>query len=284
MRKVSWKSLLLGGIITLILGFTLLYLHNSVDFSFITGPFERLTESQQQTSQESGGTIETVMEALGVNKVQAYYIRFQSFMEALEQRVTNLNNPFLVAIGILFFFALKSVINVVPISVTCLLSGLVFPLPVALLINFIGVTEIFLIKYFWGKKQKRNTIHRAMSRIPAIERIVEGEMFDAHHGNPLLLFALRLVPSIPLNPISQLYGYMEFNLLEYISLSLVGISFKLVAYTSIGYNIADPFSSAFIVPIIVVLLVSGFATAGLSIFLKVREYKAKKAKAKVNAG
>jgi len=232
------------------------------------------TEKKTQPFQ----AMEEIYQDLGVSKAVQYYFNFMHYMEQIEIRIQDFDNPFLIVICLLGLFAVKSFIPFVPVSLTCFLSGVVLPFWAALLVNCLGLASIFAIKYFWGRSRPSNYIHKAMRRFPTIESIVEGDTLGSTHGNPILLFALRMVPSIPINTISQLYGYMEFHFGRYMLLSMLGFSVKLVVYTVIGANVYDPFQSAFMLPFAIILIVSGSATMGLASFLSRRKKKSRKEK------
>ncbi|MBQ3898047.1 MAG: hypothetical protein II742_06090, partial [Clostridia bacterium] len=67
----------------------------------------------------------------------------------------------------------------------------------------------------------------------------------------------------------------EYDLWKYMLLSLLGISLRVVSVTSLGSNVADPFSSAFVVPLVIILFVSGFSMVIFSLIISRREKRAK---------
>lgn len=287
----STKLMTIIGLILVIMGVVLLGVNNSDRIASMRTQVENFTEQVQEAvtsdkkepKKEKKEQSQTVKNLSGdLNTALSYYTKFKQYMESLEHRVQEFNNPLLVVIALLALFALKSFVSIVPVNATCILTGFILPFWAALLMNFAGLAIIFTIKYFWGKSRPKNSIHRIVKRIPTIEKLVEGDSFGANHGNPVLLFALRLVPSIPVNTISQLYGYMEFNYLRFLILSLLGIALKIVTYTCIGANVSNPLSSAFMLPVAIVFLVSGLVTIGVAAFIRNRrkqELINKKAKA-----
>ncbi len=293
----SSRSLTTIGFLLIILGAALLFFNQSNYMQTLRTQAEEVTtysqsaqiEEEQDERKPSGSngekskplqTMEDIYEDLGISKVVQYYFKFTDYMEGLENRIQDFDNLFLVILALLGLFAVKSFIPFVPVSLTCFLSGVVLPFWLAMIVNFLGLALIFAIKYFWGRSRPSNYIHRTMKRFPTIESIVEGDDLGSTHGNPILLFALRMVPSIPINTISQLYGYMEFDFWRYMLLSMLGFSVKLVVYTVIGSNVYDPFQSAFMLPFAIILIVSGTATIGLGWFLSRRKKKSTKKKSK----
>lgn len=367
--RSSYRLLNVIGAIIIIMAVALTYLHTHVDFSTITEPFERLSSMAQEqfpgsgssdkdkaeSTSESGNSVvgtlsetaEQMRDDLGLTKAQSYYIKFKTFMENLEQRVTELPYKPLIVVALLLLFSLKSFVGIVPVSATCLIAAVIFPFPVALIINLIGVGIIFTIKYFMGRRAKSNAIKKfimksdnlwkvvsdadnstkkalkesndkrkaeneehakqrearraerdknrkpspalqkllqvlrsirdTLLKVPVLSTIIDEE--DAEQsakggtGNPIVLLALRLVPFVPANPISSLYGNMQMDYRSFLTISLIGYLIKVISFTAIGYNIADPFSSKFIVPLIILLYISGILVLGINSTLRYFENK-----------
>lgn len=355
-RKTLSPSRLLDviAVILLIMAGILTYLHHHVDFSSITAPFEKLSSVAQEQftgddsedtkngnpNEERGEqpeilhsirqTAEQMRDDLGISNAQMNYIKFKTFMENLETRVTELPYKPLIVLALLLFFALKSFVGIVPVSATCLIAAVIFPFPIALLINFVGVGIIFTIKYAMGRAAKSNGIKKfimksdslwkvvsdadnstkkvlketndkrkaekeALSKlqnkdqrpkkqvthpvlrffqklfrairdkllkVPVLSILIDEE--DAEQsakggtGNPIVLFALRLIPFVPANPVSSLFGNLQMDYRSFLLISLFGYLVKVISFTAIGYNIADPFTSKFIVPFIALLYLAGF--------------------------
>ena len=76
-------------------------------------------------------------------------------------------------------------------------------------------------------------------------------------GSAVVLFFLRLFPCIPINAVSQLYGTSDIEYWKYLLVSLVGFSYKLFSYTIIGRSVYDPMSASFLLPFILLFLLSG---------------------------
>ena len=270
-------------VILILFSFALAYMGNVIDFKDITAPFENFVKSNQNAQNEGAHVkdevisgVETAMDITGLSKAQQYYIKFQGYMEALENSIVKFDNYALIVIALLLLYAIKSVISFVPLAATCLISGLVFPFPVALLINFVGVAIILTIKYFWGKHIGEGNFSKLAKKSDAIWELIKDTENGDGTGNPIILFLLRIVPSVPIGPVSQMYGKMGYNFWRYLGISLLGYSLKIISFTMIGYNVNDPFSANFIVPLVVILFVSGVGILGMNfIFTKVRNKNSK---------
>ena len=109
------------------------------------------------------------------------------------------------------------------------------------------------------------TINFALKKYPAILSAME----EDGKGNPIILLALRMVPSLPINTISHFYGSLEYSFPKYMLLSLGAYIPKLISYSFIGNNVYDPFSASFFVPMIVLLVFTGICLLILRTILNV---------------
>lgn len=185
-----------------------------------------------------------------------FLARYDELMRRLsefEYAVATLPYRGLVIVAILLVYLAKSVIPI-PISAVCVIAGIAFPLPYAVLINIVGFLILSVIKYLWGKHIGGGFVHKLLLKSEEVERVLE-KADDKAKG--ALLVGFRLVPSFPINTISQVYGAMEYNFKWYLLLSAAGFFPKLVSYSIIGRNVFDPFSMAFVMPFVILFTISG---------------------------
>ncbi len=185
-----------------------------------------------------------------------FLARYDDLMRRLaefEYAVATLPYRGLVVVVILLLFLAKAVIPL-PISAVCVIAGMVFRTPIAILINAAGYMLLASIKYAWGKHVGGGLLHKMLIRYENVERILNNA--DTRTKSVLLL-GLRLVPCSPMNTISQVYGALRFDRRRYLVLSLLGFLPKLLSYSFVGRHVYDPFSMAFILPIVLLLMVSG---------------------------
>ena len=161
---------------------------------------------------------------------------------------------------ILANYTLKAVIPWFPLSCICVAAGVLFKWYYATAINIIGLSILFTIKFFWGKRYGGGNAEKILSKYDRAHTFVESSKL----GSALILFLLRLVPGMPINSVSQLYGTTEINFWKYLIVSLFGFSYKLFSYTTIGRNVFDPASASFIVPFIFLFLFTGMAVLSLN--------------------
>lgn len=262
-------------IILIVTSLVLAYTSNALDISIVTRPFEIIMDSAgielPQASGQSVDLLKAAEQIPGITTVQKYYILFKQAMLNLENSITNFGNKYMFVIALLLLFALKAFISFVPLSATCLISGVVFPFPVALLINFAGVGILLATKYWIGTKLGIGNLGKLMKHSEFLWKYIQDMNKGYERGNPLMLFLLRIVPTVPIGPISQIYGNLHFDFLRFMLISLAGYALKIVSFTVIGCNVADPLSQKFIVPLVIILFISGIAMLTLSIVLNLKE-------------
>lgn len=274
------------GIVLIIMACMLTYVSKAIDFDMITAPVEEAAQGtivgewineakQQELERELANTTTPIQELakhisdlVGLSKAQTYYIKYAGFMEKFEAQIADFPNTFVIVASLLLLFVFKSIIVLIPASITCMVTGLIFPFKTALLINFIGYGLMIAAKYAWGVRIDEGYISHILKHSKRLYRYIQDEEGGYATGNPLLLFILRLVPTVPLNPIGAMYGHMGYNFWQYMILSMLGISLRVVAFTAMGANIDEPFSREFALPLIVIMFVSGISMVTLSYVLK----------------
>lgn len=206
----------------------------------------------------------------------AHYDDIMNRLAEFEYAVATLPYRGLVIVAILLIYLSKSVFPL-PISAICVIAGMAFPTPYAVLINIVGFSLLCIIKYFWGKHIGGGLIHKLLLKNEDIERILEKADNKAKGG---LLVGFRLVPSFPINTISQVYGAMGYDLKTYLLLSVAGFFPKLVSYSFIGRNVYDPFSMAFIMPFVILFTISGLSLFGVNqmVEIYINNFKNKESK------
>ena len=189
---------------------------------------------------------------LSVDSIAHWYSKYTGVLMDFDNRVEAIDNSWLVILAIEANFFLKAVIPWIPISCICVMSGVVFKWPVALTINIVGLTMLYSIKYLWGKRLGGGNAEKILTKYEKAYTFVDNNKI----GSPILLFFFRLIPCLPLNSVSQLYGSLEFEYWKFIIISIVGSSYKLFSYTIIGRNVYDPLSGKFLLPLAFLFLFS----------------------------
>ena len=192
-------------------------------------------------------------------KFQIWYTKILHELVLIEYRVTSIDKKWIFAIVVLLLFALRSVVPLFTLSTLCVITSVVLPHHAALIINFVGISILLTIKYEVGKRISGGNAWRIVKINDDIRKLFE----QKGTGNPWILLVSRIVPAFPFNAVSQIYGTMNFEYKRFLVISLLGFAPRLVSYTLIGSNAFDPFSASFLLPLIIVLLLSGISLLGL---------------------
>ena len=190
---------------------------------------------------------------LQIDTVREKYDQYLYILQEFELRVAALQSRWLILVVIFLLFLLRSLSMMYPYPMIFIITAMVFPPYQSFFINLFGMAFTFAFRYYTGYEMGEGTLNFALKKYPA----VLGAMEEDGKGNPLILLALRMVPSLPINTISHFYGSLEYSFPRYMIISVAAYVPKLISYSFIGENVYDPFSADFFVPMIVLLLFTG---------------------------
>ncbi len=204
--------------------------------------------------------------AMSTQVAEGGWAEFLHALDKLQEFVQNLPNKWVIAIAILAIYALKSIVPV-PFPFIMIMTGVIFDSYLAVSLNVIGFAITLSIVYWFGRRVSAGV---AVQRLNKFENV--REMLKKDGKTKLgVLFLIRLVPSIPINMASQFYGGIKFPYGKFMSASIAGYFIKLWTYSVMGGNIAQPFTWHFMAPVIILLVVSGFAVLITNIALEKRK-------------
>lgn len=193
--------------------------------------------------------------SLRFEELWGWYDKAQRDLVELENFILKLDKTWQFLAAIMFLFSIKSIFPIYATSTVCFLSGVVLPSYVAIPVNILGFTVLISIRYFMGRRFGAGGAWRVISKTEKLRNLIEQD----GTGNPALLIALRLVPGVPINSISRIYGSLDFDYVEFVALSLIGFMPKLISFTLVGRNVYDPLSAGFLLPIIIILFLTGIS-------------------------
>ncbi|MBQ3045391.1 MAG: VTT domain-containing protein [Clostridia bacterium] len=171
----------------------------------------------------------------------------------LENFIMNLDKSWQFFGAVMLLFAVKSFFPIYATSTVCFLSGIVLPSYIAIPVNVLGFTVLITIRYFLGRRFGAGRAWKYISKTEKLKKLIEQD----GRGNPALLIALRLLPGMPVNSISGIYGSFNFGYFEFVALSIIGFMPKLISFTLVGRNIYDPLSAGFLVPVMLLVFFTG---------------------------
>lgn len=198
-------------------------------------------------------SFETVQRQLaGINE---WFLRVELFIARFD-KIT----AFIV---VLMLFALKAFVPVIPYSVLFIGSGLVFSVPVAATINAVGFAALVSLQFLFGRKFGGGNAYKLVLRSTRVTRFLDFK----GDGNKWILLLSRFIPFVPVGAVSRAYGATEILFGHYLLISVLGFLPRLISWSVLGCNITDPFTAGFIVPIIFLLIISGFSLVLLNLIL-----------------
>lgn len=201
----------------------------------------------------SAAAVSVVVYLLRYDQLWLWYKVYQEKLLEIEQFMQSLGISWKFVLAMLIVFLVRTFIPFLAVSAICVLTGAVLPSYWALIVNFLGIIIMMSIKYFEGMKFGSGNAWKIISKNERARKIIE----SSGKVNKALLFALRLIPGFPLGSVSRIYGSLKFPYWQFILLSAAGFAPKLLSYTFMGTNVFDPLSSAFLVPLMIALTISG---------------------------
>lgn len=201
----------------------------------------------------SAAAVSVVVYLLRYDQLWLWYKVYQEKLLEVEQFIQSLGISWKFVLAMLIVFLVRTFIPFLSVSAICVLTGVVLPSYWALIVNFLGIIIMMSIKYFEGMKFGSGNAWKIISKNERARKIIE----SSGKVNKALLFALRLIPGFPLGSVSRIYGSLRFPYWQFILLSAAGFAPKLLSYTFMGTNVFDPLSSAFLVPLVIALTISG---------------------------
>lgn len=156
----------------------------------------------------------------------------------------------------------------IPMSFLCAISGIVFPLNQALVINVVFCFFFFAVKYVEGMFIGGGWAGMILS-IKKIRFIRDWIQFKGN-GNPYFLSVTRLLPVIPLGMVSKYYGSMKYDFIYYSLLSLLGFAPRLYVYTKLGAAFTNPFSVQFLTLLMIIVGFTGVTSLVFNIFYGIK--------------
>lgn len=198
--------------------------------------------------------------SLEFEELWRWYTRIKDSLAELENFILHIDITWMFIAAIFVLFAVKSVIPIYPTSTVCFLTGAVLPMYLAIPVNIAGFTVLMTIRYFWGRHFGAGNAWKIISKTDSLRKLIQQD----GKGNSALLVALRLIPGMPINSISGIYGSFNFGYFKFILFSIVGFMPKLISYTFVGRNVFDPLSAGFLVPVMLLLFFSGISALSVN--------------------
>ncbi len=200
-------------------------------------------------------------------KLETRFLTMIHFLEKIDSSVANLDTEKEILICIFALYIAKCQLPI-PISFLLTISGMVFPLETALLINVVFCFFFFTVKYVEGIFIGSGWTGIILN-IKSMHFIRDWIAYKGN-GNPYVLTVTRSIPVISLAMVSKYYGSLRYDFLYYSILSIIGFLPRIYMYTKLGAAFTNPFSPKFIIPLIVIVAFTGTSSLIFNIFYGIK--------------
>lgn len=151
-------------------------------------------------------------------------------------------NPWLAAIVMLALFALKSLSIVIYSGLLYAANGILFPLPVAIVLNLIGTVIMVSLPYWIGRRNGASAVGEIRKKYPKAEVV-----HDLRAKNDFLFSFLVRMIRLPCDVASLYMGAVHVEYKKYLLGSLFGMLPHAITYPIIGMSIRDIRSPKFVI-------------------------------------
>lgn len=177
-------------------------------------------------------------------------------------------NSALSVVVMLLLFAVKGIAVFIYGSILYAASGILFSLPVAIIINTIGTVIMTTIPFYIGKKAGGKMIDSLLKKNKKLELLR-----DTQNKNEFLVsFFLRMVGLLPADLVAMYLGASGMRYKPYFLGTVIGLMPAIVCFSIMGMSIDDVGSPEFLISMIVEI---GLMLLSLLIYFvwKARNYK-----------
>ena len=172
--------------------------------------------------------------------------------------------PLLAALFLLLLYALKSLSLTLPILLLDTVCGVLFPLPVAILVATLGTAVTLTIPYFIGRGAGPDMTEKLQQKHPRLR-----ELREMRSRNELFLaFLIRIVGILPCDVVSLYLGNTRMPFPKYLLGGVLGFLPDVLTATVVGMKADDRSSPWFWGAIALNLLVAGGSTLFYALYRK----------------
>ena len=150
-------------------------------------------------------------------------------------------NQLLAAGLLLLFYLLKSLTIFFPLLILEMSVGYLFPAPVALFLNFLGIWIVLTIPYWIGRTLGLRQVSKLIRKYPKFQAIIEKQQDHSF----FLCFFLRVINCLPGDLVTMYLGATHTPFFHNLFGGALGVLPGMVLATFMGINIQNPSSPAF---------------------------------------
>lgn len=152
----------------------------------------------------------------------------------------------LAALILLGIYCLKSVAVFIPLSVLYISAGIMFPTGWAIALTFFCLFCEMSIGYFIGKRMGGEKVAALMEKNSKTRKL----LFYHEKNNSMVCFIARILP-LPFDLVNMFFGATGRSYPQFIAISLLGLTPKMIPKVLIGNAASNPLSKQFLIPFVI---------------------------------
>lgn len=145
------------------------------------------------------------------------------------------DNLWLAALGILGLYALKSCSIIFPLAAIQIAAGVMYPFPVALLINLLGLAVTVTAPFLLGRVSSPDLQAAIVGRFPKVKRLADYQ----NQNEFMFCFLTRVVCPLPGDVVSWFMGTTPMHLLPFVGGTVLGKFTGMFVYTLVGNQLVE---------------------------------------------
>lgn len=143
--------------------------------------------------------------------------------------------PLFAALYVWLAFTIKSLSIFFPVMLLFAIGGMLFPLPIALLVNTVGITISLTLPYLIGRFSSKDLTPMLMKKYPKL-----AELRQAREKNGFqFAFLIRVIGVLPCDIVSMYLGNTRLSYVKYIIGGVLGFMPDLICATVAGGEVSD---------------------------------------------
>ena len=180
-----------------------------------------------------------------------------------------LQKPLAIAVLLLLLYAIKSVTVFFPLLVLEAAVGFMFPLPIALQLNFIGILIDLSIPYYMGHKAGEKVVDKILTKYPRFSILLKKQQ---HHAF-FLCFFLRALGCLPGDVVTMYFGDTRVPFWQSLAGGVLGVLPGMILATVLGINLKDPTSPGFWISAVLSICMTVGSTGLYALYIRTQKRK-----------
>ena len=140
------------------------------------------------------------------------------------------SEPILAVLFLWLAFALKSLSLVFPVVALFAVSGQLFPLPIALAVNTVGIAITMTLPYLLGRASELDFSEKLIAKYPKLKEVRQLR----EQSSFFLSFLVRAIGVLACDVVSMYFGSTKMDYLPYITGAVLGFMPDLICATILG--------------------------------------------------